>query len=86
MKQPETALIVGAGSGLSASLARLFAKEGMRVALAARDSAPRLSASAPEKNPYRIANEEKNQVCTIRNWCGSAPAAAPRLYTKSGTP
>jgi NAD(P)-dependent dehydrogenase (short-subunit alcohol dehydrogenase family) len=35
----ETALIVGAGSGLSASLARLFAKEGMRVALAARDAA-----------------------------------------------
>lgn len=34
---PETALIVGAGSGLSAALARLFAKEGMRVALAARD-------------------------------------------------
>lgn len=32
----ETALIVGAGSGLSASLARLFAREGMRVALAAR--------------------------------------------------
>src|SRR5438046_7002422 len=39
MKQPETALIVGAGSGLSASLARLLAKEGMRVALAARDTA-----------------------------------------------
>ncbi len=35
----ETALIVGSGSGLSASLARLFAKEGMRVALAARDTA-----------------------------------------------
>jgi len=33
-----TALIVGAGAGLSASLARLFSKEGMRVALAARDS------------------------------------------------
>jgi NAD(P)-dependent dehydrogenase (short-subunit alcohol dehydrogenase family) len=32
----ETALIVGAGSGLSASLARLFAREKMRVALAAR--------------------------------------------------
>ncbi len=32
----ETALIVGAGSGLSAALARLFAKEGMRIALAAR--------------------------------------------------
>ena len=34
-----TALIVGAGSGLSASLARLFAREGLRVALAARDPA-----------------------------------------------
>lgn len=32
----EIALIVGAGSGLSAALARLFHKEGMRVALAAR--------------------------------------------------
>jgi NAD(P)-dependent dehydrogenase (short-subunit alcohol dehydrogenase family) len=34
----ETALIVGAGSGLSAALARLFANERMRVALAARDA------------------------------------------------
>jgi NAD(P)-dependent dehydrogenase (short-subunit alcohol dehydrogenase family) len=33
----ERALIVGAGRGLSASLARLFASEGLRVALAARD-------------------------------------------------
>ncbi|MBV8335961.1 MAG: SDR family NAD(P)-dependent oxidoreductase [Alphaproteobacteria bacterium] len=33
-----TALIVGAGRGLSASLARLFAREGLRVALAARDT------------------------------------------------
>lgn len=32
----KTALIVGAGSGLSASLARLFARNGMQVALAAR--------------------------------------------------
>src|SRR3954467_6886428 len=32
----KTALIVGAGQGISASLARLFAKEGLRVALAAR--------------------------------------------------
>jgi NAD(P)-dependent dehydrogenase (short-subunit alcohol dehydrogenase family) len=37
MTQPETALIVGAGTGLSASLARLFAEEGMQVALAARN-------------------------------------------------
>jgi len=34
----QVALIVGAGSGLSASLARLFSKEGARVALAARDT------------------------------------------------
>src|SRR5690348_557020 len=32
----EIALVVGAGQGLSASLARLFTREGMRVALAAR--------------------------------------------------
>jgi NAD(P)-dependent dehydrogenase (short-subunit alcohol dehydrogenase family) len=32
----KTALIVGAGEGLSASLARLFTREGIRVALAAR--------------------------------------------------
>jgi NAD(P)-dependent dehydrogenase (short-subunit alcohol dehydrogenase family) len=38
MNRTETALIVGAGQGLSASLARLFAKEGMQVALAARDT------------------------------------------------
>src|SRR5262245_56050569 len=33
-----TALIVGAGSGLSASLARALAKEGTKVALAARST------------------------------------------------
>ena len=34
--QYERALIVGAGQGLSASLARLLAREGMKVALASR--------------------------------------------------
>ena len=34
---PAVALIIGAGSGLSASLARLLAKEGFRVAVAARN-------------------------------------------------
>jgi NAD(P)-dependent dehydrogenase (short-subunit alcohol dehydrogenase family) len=38
MSRTETALIVGAGKGLSASLARLFSAEGMQVALAARDT------------------------------------------------
>jgi NAD(P)-dependent dehydrogenase (short-subunit alcohol dehydrogenase family) len=37
--QYKTALIVGAGEGLSASLARLFAREGIRVAMAARNPA-----------------------------------------------
>jgi NAD(P)-dependent dehydrogenase (short-subunit alcohol dehydrogenase family) len=32
-----TALIVGAGTGISASLARLFARQGLKVAVAARD-------------------------------------------------
>ena len=39
MPQYRTALIVGAGSGLSASLARLFARNGMKIALAARSTA-----------------------------------------------
>ncbi len=43
----ESALIVGAGSGLSASLARLLSQQGMRVALAARDVA-KLGALAQE--------------------------------------
>ncbi|HEY5209941.1 MAG TPA: SDR family NAD(P)-dependent oxidoreductase [Stellaceae bacterium] len=35
---PEIALIVGAGSGLSAAIARLLAREGMKVGLAARNA------------------------------------------------
>src|SRR5436309_7625554 len=54
MKQPETALIVGAGSGLSASLARLFAKEGMRVVLAARDTS-KLASLVKETSAFPIA-------------------------------
>ena len=49
----ETALIVGAGSGLSASLARLFAREGMRVALAARDIS-KLGALAKETSALPV--------------------------------
>src|SRR6266850_6226929 len=54
MKQPETALIVGAGSGLSASFARLFAKDGMRVALAARDTS-KLASLVKETSSLPIA-------------------------------
>jgi NAD(P)-dependent dehydrogenase (short-subunit alcohol dehydrogenase family) len=49
-----SALIVGAGAGLSASLARLFAKDGMRIALAARD-AGKLAALAQETEAACIA-------------------------------
>jgi len=44
-----TALIVGAGSGISASFARLLAKNGYRVALASRDRA-KLARLAAETN------------------------------------
>jgi NAD(P)-dependent dehydrogenase (short-subunit alcohol dehydrogenase family) len=47
MANYRTALIVGAGSGLSASLARLLGKNGMTVALAAR-STDKLGALAAE--------------------------------------
>ena len=36
MSSPEVALIVGGGPGISASCARLFSREGMKVAVAAR--------------------------------------------------
>ncbi|MBT3992383.1 MAG: SDR family NAD(P)-dependent oxidoreductase [Rhodospirillaceae bacterium] len=39
MADQQIAVIVGAGAGLSASLARKFSGEGMKVALAARDTA-----------------------------------------------
>jgi NAD(P)-dependent dehydrogenase (short-subunit alcohol dehydrogenase family) len=45
----KTALIVGAGEGLSASLARLFARQGIRIALAAR-SIEKLGALCTETN------------------------------------
>jgi len=62
----ETALIVGAGSGLSAALARLFAKEGMRVVLAARDTqklAP--LAAATGAKAYRCDASKSEDVETL---------------------
>jgi NAD(P)-dependent dehydrogenase (short-subunit alcohol dehydrogenase family) len=50
----ETVMIVGAGSGLSASLARLFAKEGMHVALVARNTA-KLASLVKDTNALAIA-------------------------------
>ena len=59
MSRYETALIVGAGSGLSASLARLLSREGMRVALAARNAA-KLSALTAETGAQAFACDAVN--------------------------
>lgn len=53
-----TALIVGAGEGLSASLARLFAREGIKVALAARN-AGKLAAICNETKAKAFACDAK---------------------------
>jgi NAD(P)-dependent dehydrogenase (short-subunit alcohol dehydrogenase family) len=50
----EIALIVGAGPGLSASVARLFSREGMRVVVAARDT-EKLAALAAETGAQTFA-------------------------------
>src|SRR6202021_2382155 len=59
----ENALIVGVGEGLSASLARLFAREGIRVALAAR-SIEKLGALCAETkaNAYACNATEPDEV------------------------
>jgi NAD(P)-dependent dehydrogenase (short-subunit alcohol dehydrogenase family) len=54
MAEQERALIVGAGAGLSAALARRCAKEGMAVVLAARDTS-KLAALASEIGATAIA-------------------------------
>jgi NAD(P)-dependent dehydrogenase (short-subunit alcohol dehydrogenase family) len=61
-----TALIVGAGNGLSASLARRLAKEGIAVALAARD-AQKLEPLAAEINGVAFSADAANaiQVATL---------------------
>ncbi len=62
----ETALIVGAGSGLSASLARLFTRHGMRVALAARHT-DKLGALAAETGAraYRCDASRRGEVDSL---------------------
>jgi NAD(P)-dependent dehydrogenase (short-subunit alcohol dehydrogenase family) len=56
-----TALIVGVGSGLSASLARLFAKTGIKVALAAR-RAGNLDSLAKETGAKSFACDSTSQA------------------------
>lgn len=65
----DVALIVGGGPGISASCARLFAKSGIRVAVAARD---------PDK-PVLLALEKAHDV--RRYACDAAdPAGVERLF------
>ena len=66
MADREKALIVGVGGGLSASLARLFAREGMTVALAARD-AGKLDGLAAETGAraYRCDAADAGQVAAL---------------------
>jgi NAD(P)-dependent dehydrogenase (short-subunit alcohol dehydrogenase family) len=63
----EVAVIAGAGSGLSAALARLFAREGFRVVLAARN-VDKLDALAAETGATTVATDV------------SEPAAVGRLF------
>jgi NAD(P)-dependent dehydrogenase (short-subunit alcohol dehydrogenase family) len=71
-----SALIVGAGSGLSASLARLFAKQGMSVALAAR-SAEKLAPLAKETgaNAYACDASDRAQVDRLFAELDAGPGA-----------
>ncbi len=67
MADEQSALIVGTGTGLSASLARLLAKEGVRVALAARNT-EKLAALAGETGAITIAGD------------ASVPADVERMF------
>lgn len=69
MSQTETALIVGGGPGISASCARLFSREGMRVVVAARNiDKPVLNALAQDHGVTLIACD------------ASEPSAVARLF------
>lgn len=61
----KTALIVGAGSGLSASLARLFAKTGLKVALAARRAA-NLTTLAQETGAKTFACDSTDRAQVVK--------------------
>jgi len=68
-----TALIVGAGSGLSASLARLLARSGMKVALAAR-SIDKLTALTAETGAQAFACDATREA-DVENLFGAVETA-----------
>ncbi|MEM8843361.1 MAG: SDR family NAD(P)-dependent oxidoreductase, partial [Pseudomonadota bacterium] len=61
------ALIIGAGTGLSASLARLFDEKGLRVALAARD-------------PGKLADLADETGATVHGCDAADPDAVAALF------
>ncbi len=70
MAVQETALIVGVGDGLSASLARLFHSEGMRVALASR-------------NTDKLAELQKATDATVMACDAADPASVATLFEET---
>ena len=70
MADQGSALIVGAGSGLSASLARLLAAEGLRVALAAR-------------NPGKLAELARETGAETFACDATRPADVDQLFTRA---
>src|SRR3974390_700324 len=72
----KSALIVGAGSGLSASLARAFAKAGLRVTLAAR-SVEKLGSLAAETGAKVVACDATRRADIEKLFADLDAAAAP---------
>jgi NAD(P)-dependent dehydrogenase (short-subunit alcohol dehydrogenase family) len=79
------ALIVGAGSGLSASLARLLAREGLSVALAARD-AGKLAGLASETGARTFACDAADEASVEALFAALDKTGAPDvvIYNASG--
>jgi len=77
-----SALIVGAGSGLSASLARLFAQNGMRIALAAR-STDKLAALAQETKASLHACDATDRAQVDKLFAALDPAPDVVVYNAS---
>jgi NAD(P)-dependent dehydrogenase (short-subunit alcohol dehydrogenase family) len=69
MNQAEVAIIVGGGPGISASCARLFTKQGLKVAVAARD---------PQKDSLKAL--EKECGVTLIGCDASVPASVSALF------
>jgi NAD(P)-dependent dehydrogenase (short-subunit alcohol dehydrogenase family) len=65
-----TALIIGAGAGISASLARALAREGLKVSLAAR-------------NPAKLAELAAQTGASVHSVDAAKPEAMAQLFAAS---